>query len=83
MAIVHCSRCGADGEGLDAQPFPSLFGKEVQDHICQACWMAWEDMRIKVINEYRINLGQAEHRTMLVNITREFLNLPAPEKKEG
>jgi Fe-S cluster biosynthesis and repair protein YggX len=38
-------------------------------------------MRVKVINEYRINLGLPEHRAMLVNITREFLNLPAPEKK--
>jgi Fe-S cluster biosynthesis and repair protein YggX len=80
MAMVHCSRCGADAEGLDAPPFPSPFGKEVQEHICQSCWAAWEDMRVKVINEYRINLGLPEHRAMLVNITREFLNLPAPEK---
>ncbi|MGC8530222.1 MAG: Fe(2+)-trafficking protein [Leptospirillia bacterium] len=81
MAIVHCARCGADAEGLPEPPFPSPFGKEVQEKICGACWAAWEDMRVKVINEYRINLGLAEHRTMLVNITREFLNLPAPEKK--
>ncbi len=81
MVIVHCSRCGADAEGLAEPPFPSPFGKEVQDHVCQVCWTAWEDMRVKVINEYRINLGLPEHRAMLVNITREFLNLPAPEKK--
>ncbi len=81
MAIVHCSRCGADSEGLEEPPFPSPFGKEVQGHVCQACWTAWEDMRVKVINEYRLNLGLPEHRAMLVNITREFLNLPAPEKK--
>ncbi|MHB1285493.1 MAG: Fe(2+)-trafficking protein [Leptospirales bacterium] len=79
MAVIHCKRCGADAEGLESPPFPSAFGKEVQDSICKVCWSAWEDMRIKVINEYRLNLGTPEHRNMLVNITREFLNLKKPE----
>jgi Fe-S cluster biosynthesis and repair protein YggX len=79
MAIVHCTRCGADAEGLEQPPFPSGFGKEVQESVCKACWTAWEDMRVKVINEYRLNLGTPEHRNMLVNITREFLGLKKPE----
>ncbi len=79
MAIVHCTRCGADAEGLEQPPFPSALGKEVQDSVCQACWVAWEDMRVKVINEYRLNLGMPEHRTMLINITKDFLGLKKPE----
>jgi len=50
---------------------------EVQASICASCWSEWEAMEIKVINEYRLNFMEPEHRKMLQRACLEFLNLPA------
>ena len=45
--------------------------------ICASCWAEWEDMEVKVINEYRLNFLDPEHRAMLQRACLEFLNVPA------
>jgi len=51
--------------------------EKVLDSICASCWREWEDMEIKVINEYRLNFLDPEHRAMLQKACLEFLNVPA------
>ena len=45
--------------------------------ICADCWKEWEGMEIKVINEYRLNFMDPQHRDMLQKACLEFLNLEA------
>ena len=44
---------------------------------CASCWKEWEDMEIKVINEYRLNFLDPEHRATLQRACLEFLTLSA------
>jgi Fe-S cluster biosynthesis and repair protein YggX len=74
-----CCRCGQAGEGPPAHRVPFLppVKDKVLGSVCGSCWEAWEDMEVKVINEYRLNFLDPEHRAMLQRTCLEFLNLPA------
>jgi Fe-S cluster biosynthesis and repair protein YggX len=73
-----CSRCGKPGEPPSAHrvPFPAAVKQQVLERICAACWRGWEDMEVKVINEYRLNFLEPEHRAMLQRACLEYLQLP-------
>ena len=53
------------------------YGERVLLSTCTSCWKEWEDMEIKVINEYRLNFLDPEHRAMLQRACLEFLNVQA------
>jgi Fe-S cluster biosynthesis and repair protein YggX len=74
-----CSRCGRPGEAPPAHrvPFAPEAKQKVLGSICASCWTEWEDMEVKVINEYRLNFLDPEHRSMLQRTCLEFLKLPA------
>ena len=63
--LEKCSRCSQPGEAP-----PAHLGS-----ICATCWKEWEQMEIKVINEYRLNFMDPQHRDMLQRTCLEFLNL--------
>ena len=74
-----CSRCGRPGDAPPAHrvPFPAEVKQRVVASVCAACWQEWEGMEVKVINEYRLNFLDPEHRSMLQRSCLEFLKLPA------
>jgi Fe-S cluster biosynthesis and repair protein YggX len=84
MAIT-CSRCGRTAE----PPPPHRVGfsgpdrERVLSSICTSCWSEWEATEVKVINEYRLNFLDPQHREMLKKATLDFLfaqrNLNLPE----
>ena len=77
MAIT-CSRCGKDGEA----PPPHRIGfagpakERVLASTCAACWKEWEGVEVKVINEYRLNFMEPEHRAMIQRACLDWLGLP-------
>jgi len=74
-----CSHCGKPGDTVPVHrvPFPPAVKQKVLDSVCASCWRGWEDMEVKVINEYRLNLLDPEHRAMLQRACLEYLNLSA------
>jgi Fe-S cluster biosynthesis and repair protein YggX len=74
-----CQRCGRVGEAPPAHriPFPPEVKERLLSSICAECWKEWEEMEIKVINEYRLSFVDPEHRAMLQRACLEFLQLPA------
>ena len=42
---------------------------------CSACWQEWEGVEVKVINEYRLNFMDPEHRAMLKRACVDFFQL--------
>jgi Fe-S cluster biosynthesis and repair protein YggX len=80
IAMPHaCSRCGRPGEAPPAHrvPFPPAVKDKVLASVCAACWREWEDMEVKVINEYRLSFLDPEHRSVLQRACLEFLALQA------
>ena len=74
---VTCARCGkrkAPPEGRRIG-YPRAFKERVLASVCEECWKEWEGMEVKVINEYRLNFLDPQHRQMLQKACSEFLQL--------
>lgn len=56
-------------------PFSTDYWKGIQAVTCEACWVAWKDMEVKIINEYRLNLLEREHRKLLKKHMHDFLDI--------
>jgi Fe-S cluster biosynthesis and repair protein YggX len=78
VATITCVRCGRTDEPAPARrvPFPAAVKEQVVASICASCWKEWEGMEVKVINEYRLNFMEPEHRAMLQRACLDFLGLP-------
>ena len=76
---LTCVRCHQPGEPPAAArvPFPAHVKEKVVSSVCSSCWKEWEGMEVKVINEYRLNFLDPEHRAMIQRACLEFLNVPA------
>lgn len=73
---VICSKLGKESPGLTAPPFSGELGEEIFNRVSVEAWSMWKDnMMIKVINEYRLNLADAEHYNVLLEQMKAFLNL--------
>ena len=78
---VHCKKLGKELPGLDSQPFDGELGQEIFENVSSEAWKLWEDdMMIKVINEYRLNLADADNYNVLLKQMRAFLNLSEGEE---
>ena len=77
--LESCARCQKSGESPEAKriPFGPALKEKIAASVCSSCWKEWEEMEIKVINEYRLNFMEPEHRKMIQKACLEFLNLPA------
>jgi Fe-S cluster biosynthesis and repair protein YggX len=75
MAAVQCVKCGQAGEAITDTLYLGRMEAEVKNKVCKPCWKQWEGMRVMIINEYRINLGEESGRDMLRKQMRSFLNL--------
>jgi Fe-S cluster biosynthesis and repair protein YggX len=75
---ITCTRCGqtADAAPEKRVPFAPAVKEKVLGSICASCWKEWEGMEVKVINEYRLNFVEPEHRAMLQRACLDFLGLP-------
>lgn len=75
-AMVYCRRCERDAPSIVRFiTFPEPLRTTVAKHVCAACWEAWLETQLKVINEYRLHLGEADHRRALGDFARQFFRL--------
>ena len=76
---VKCKKLGEDLPGLEKPPFGGEIGVLIYENISAQAWRTWkEDIQLKVINEYRLNMGLKEDYQALIDQMLRFLNL-----KEG
>ena len=75
MPVITCSRCGLSGDGPPAHrvPFAGPDKERILASICGECWKLWEEMEVKVINEYRLSFLDPEHRAFLQRACTDFL----------
>ncbi len=72
---VQCVKCKKAGEAITDPIFMGKLEAEIKSKICKACWKEWEGMRVMVINEYQVNLGEESGRELVKKHMRSFLNL--------
>jgi len=76
---VNCIKLGKELPGLEKPPFPGEIGEKIYKSVSAQAWSAWnDDMQMKVLNEYRLNMGDPKDYQVLVDQMLSFLNL-----KEG
>jgi Fe-S cluster biosynthesis and repair protein YggX len=72
---LTCSRCGQTAEPPASTRV--AFSKTARDRvlasICGNCFGQWEDVEIRAINEYRLNLVDPEDRRQLEAAGLDFL----------
>lgn len=77
---VHCSKLGKEAPGLSAPPFGGELGMEIYEKVSAEAWRQWkDDVMIKIINEYRLDLTDAKQYDVLLNQMRAFLGLAQSE----
>jgi Fe-S cluster biosynthesis and repair protein YggX len=77
--VVKCRKFGKELPGLEKPPFPGEIGQKIFNEISAQAWSAWrDDLQIKVLNEYRLNMADPKDYQTLVDQMLTFLNL-----KEG
>ena len=79
MAQVQCMKCGKQADAISGPVYGGKIGEELKVKICNACWKEWfENVSIKVINEYRLNLSDPKATQFLNQQMRVFLKLEPP-----
>ena len=74
--MVHCVKLDQLLPGLDKQPFPGEIGEKIYEKVSAQAWKIWnDDIQIKVLNEYRLNMGDKRDYQFLVDQMLAFLNL--------
>jgi len=77
MSEVQCVTCGQSGESITDQLFMGKLETEIKSKVCKPCWKKWESMRVMVINEYQVNLGDESGRELVKNQMKAFLKIGA------
>lgn len=73
---VLCKKFGKELPGLEKPPFPGELGKKIFENVSAQAWKSWaDDMQIKVVNEYRLNMGTKKDYDFLVEQMLAYLNL--------
>jgi Fe-S cluster biosynthesis and repair protein YggX len=77
---VNCAKYGAELPGLDRPPFSGDLGSEIFERVSAKAWAEWQDdMMIKVINEYRLNMADPQQYETLLKQMRAFLKLDSAD----
>ena len=79
---VTCVKLGEELPGLEKAPFAGEIGDLIFNQVSAQAWQMWQEMQIKVINEYRLNMGDKKDYQMLVDQMLSFLNLSDSQSLE-
>jgi Fe-S cluster biosynthesis and repair protein YggX len=73
---VLCSKLKKELPALEKPPFGGELGEQIFQNVSKPAWDMWkEDMMIKIINEYRLNLADPEQYQTLLEQMKAFLGL--------
>lgn len=70
---IYCTKLKADLPSLDFAPLPGALGEKILNHISKPAWQQWLDHQTMLINEYRLNLLDAQAREFLIQEMEKFL----------
>jgi len=83
-ATVMCSRFKQELPAITSRlTFIGPFADKIREQVSQRAWIEWLDMQIKVINEYRLHLGEPSHRAYLEEMATKFFMLDGSDGSMG
>lgn len=71
--IVFCYYLNEEAEGLDYQPYPGEIGLKIFNKISKLAWQEWMKKQTMLINEYKLNMTNMDHRKQLESEMIKFL----------
>ena len=81
---VFCSRLKQELPAITSRlTFAGEFAERIRKHVSQRAWTEWLDMQMKVINEYRLHLGEASHRQFLQDMAAKFFGFDGGDGQLG
>ncbi|OGQ05965.1 MAG: hypothetical protein A2W61_04395 [Deltaproteobacteria bacterium RIFCSPLOWO2_01_44_7] len=75
MSNIKCLRCGAEATPPDFVPYSGPLKEAIVKQVCGQCWEEWKKMSVMVVNEYKLTPFLPQHREILEQQMKEFLNL--------
>lgn len=69
---VSCVVLNKEAEGLAAPPYPGALGKRIYQQVSAEAWKLWLRQQTRIINEYRLNASNPEHRKLLEREMENF-----------
>ena len=70
---VFCTKLKKELDGLNYPPYPGELGKKIYQSISQEAWQIWLARQTMFINEYRLNMLDAQARDFLRQEMEKFL----------
>ncbi len=80
---VFCSKLQQEAEGMAKPPFPGPLGEKIFNEVSKQAWKMWLAHQTMLINEYRLNLLDAQAKTFLNEEMRKFFFGEGSEKPSG
>lgn len=81
--MIHCVKLNQEAEALDFPPYPGELGQKIYQHISKQAWQMWLNHQTMLINEYRLNLMEAQARKFLAEEMEKFLFTGNSSKPSG
>lgn len=75
MEKILCKKLNKSLNKMRISPFPGKLGNYIGHYISKQAWIEWMFMQNKIINEYKLNLFNKNHRKLLVKQMKKFLNI--------
>ncbi len=73
---VVCSKYEEEMEGLEKPPFAGALGQAIYEKVSKKAWELWkEEVELKILNEYRLNMGDKKDYEILLEQMKAFFNL--------
>ena len=72
---VFCKKLERQAEGLEEPPMFGPLGLELFEHVSQQAWDEWQELSLKIVNEYHLDLSEKAHRKVLRDQLRSFFKL--------
>lgn len=80
---VNCAKFKKEMPGLEKAPFGGPVGQKIFDNVSAEAWNMWRnDMQIKVLNEYRLNMADKKDYDILVQQMLMFLGIESGDVVE-
>jgi Fe-S cluster biosynthesis and repair protein YggX len=80
---IFCQKLQQELPALDFEPYPGELGAKIFQTISAKAWQLWLEHQTMLINEYRLNMLEAEARNFLKEEMEKFLFGQGSKKPEG
>ena len=73
--LIHCVKLGEELPAMVSPPFPTDFGKEIQEKVSKQAWDMWLKESVRYINTYRVDLSSREGTDFMLKQLRIWLGM--------